>query len=432
MGIAQQNTGTFNGTSFTVSLPSASSASNLIFIIVSGNTIINTPANTTLRTSQVNWAGYYVYDRAGGASSWDFTCGAGLGTWYAAEIQSGAFQSALSQNDTSGSVQYATPILTPTAGTRTIFAGLGSLHDAGLARTISGWTNGFIEQGDVTTTGGDSPMQGVAVLDNLTASGSTPYDAAGTFSLSSIGRSSSISSYVTTASGGGTTPVSKTVATSWSVRESAFKTSATTWGVRSGLSKTAATSWSVLTPLSKGSATSWSVRASVPKTSVTAWDIRTVLGKTSATSWDVASALTGVTRTAATTWSVRNQATATSGVVWDLRAGTTKTAPVSWSMYTGLTQTTGTIWAVRALATQTLGASWDVNTTAKAAANFPTTWGARSLVTTMTAISWDFAEAATFIDIDVTATIGDRRWSATLNTTQRTATIDRRWKGRLL
>jgi hypothetical protein len=199
MSIVQQASGAFTGTSFTPTLPGASDSANCVVIIVAANTTVTTPTNWTLRTSQVNLMGHYLYDRAGvSLTSVAMSNASGQGTWWIAEIASGAHDISSSANAGSGnSTTYNTPTLTPTAGTRLVIASLGSTITGGAARTISGWTNSFVEQADVCQPTVDGPMQGVALLDDFTANGSTGYSTTGTYSTSSNGRTAIITAYVT-------------------------------------------------------------------------------------------------------------------------------------------------------------------------------------------------------------------------------------------
>ena len=202
MSIVQQNSGTFSGTSFTPTLPGASSASNGIILIVAGNTTVTTPASWTLRTSQVNFMGHYCYTRDGvSLTSVAVSNSAGQGTWWIAEILSGVYDTSTSANNTATGTSYTTPNLTPTAGTRILIASIGSTVDTVQARTVSGWTNSFIEQADVQQTSADWPMQGVAVLDNQSANGVASYSTSATYSSTAVGRSAIIASYVTTSGG---------------------------------------------------------------------------------------------------------------------------------------------------------------------------------------------------------------------------------------
>lgn len=198
MPIVQHASGTFNGTSFTPTLPAASSASNIVVLIVAGNTVINTPTSWTLRTSQVNFMGHYLYDRAGVAlSSVTVTNANGQGTWWIGEIAGGAHVGSTSTNVTAGADDYSTPALTPTVGNRIVLASIASVQNNNGARTVSGWTNSFVEQADLCYVGADYPMQGVAALDNVTADGSTAYSTLATFSNNSTGRSAIIAAYAT-------------------------------------------------------------------------------------------------------------------------------------------------------------------------------------------------------------------------------------------
>ena len=82
MALSQSNTGTFGSTPFTVTLPAASNAANRVVLFVMGNTLITTPSGWTLRTSQINHMGHYLFDRAGdGGSSWSVSGSAGQGVW---------------------------------------------------------------------------------------------------------------------------------------------------------------------------------------------------------------------------------------------------------------------------------------------------------------------------------------------------------------
>lgn len=202
MTIIQQASGTFTASGFSATLPGASSASNCVVLIIAGNTTITTPASWTARQSNVNEMGHYLYDRAGASlTSVTVTSAAGQGTWWIAEIGSGAHDISSSANNIAQTTTYTTPSLTPTAGTRIVIASLASLTGFATVRTISGWTNSFVEQADVCQASADYPMQGVATLDDFTANGSTAYSTTGTYSASSS-RSAIIASYVTGSGGG--------------------------------------------------------------------------------------------------------------------------------------------------------------------------------------------------------------------------------------
>lgn len=209
MTIVQQNSGTSTGSSFTATLGSASDASNRLVLIVAGNTTVTTLSGWSLRTSQVNFMGHYIYDRAGdGSASWGWSNTSGQLTWVLLEIQDGAYNTATSVNNQLSGTTYNTPNLTPAAGTKIVIASLGSTIASATVRTVSGWTNSFVEQADLCQASSDYPMQGVAVLDNLAADGTTAYSTTGTYSASSTGRSALIASYVTSAGGAPALPPS--------------------------------------------------------------------------------------------------------------------------------------------------------------------------------------------------------------------------------
>ena len=200
MGVVQRasGSGTVSG-DFSVTLPAASSASNRVVVIITGNTAVATPTGWTLRTSQVNYMGHYLWDRAGGSASYTFNA-SGQVTWFIEEVEAGVYVSALSQNDSTGSGSYSTPNLTPTAGERHLLTSLGSTH-ASSARTLSGWTGGFVEQADLCVATADFPMGGYADQE-VTANGSTAYGTTGTYSLTSPGRTAIIGAYETSSGGG--------------------------------------------------------------------------------------------------------------------------------------------------------------------------------------------------------------------------------------
>lgn len=196
MGILQQATGTFNGNgNFSVALPAASSASNRVVVFIGGNTTVATPSGWTLRTSQVNFMGHYLWDRAGGSTSYTFNANGQL-NWWIAEIEAGTYISGSGANNTAGADTYFTPNNTPTAGDRIVLASLGSVTSGSVVRTLSGWTNSFVEQSDSCVASADYPMQGVATLE-VTANGTTAYSTTGTYSATSSGRSALIASYAT-------------------------------------------------------------------------------------------------------------------------------------------------------------------------------------------------------------------------------------------
>lgn len=198
MGIVAQNTGTTSGTSFTVSLGSTSAASSRVGVIYFGNTTVNTPGGFTLRTSKVSGGAIYLWDTAGGGSSWNFTNADGEGTWWVFEIANGVYNTSNSQNNDAQASTYTTTSLTPGAGTRCVIAAFGSLLPAGPVRTVSGWTNSFVEQQDFGNATADFPSQGDAARVDQVYSGAASTSTGVTYSASSFARYSIIASYGTT------------------------------------------------------------------------------------------------------------------------------------------------------------------------------------------------------------------------------------------
>ena len=205
MALAQSNTGTFGSTPFTVTLPAATNAANRVVLFVMGNTLITTPSGWTLRTSQINHMGHYLFDRAGdGGSSWSVSGSAGQGVWWVGEVEAGVYNTAAGQNNISSSTSYTTATIVPSSGLKILLASLGSLDDGTAIRTISGWTNSFVEIADAGYAGADNPSGAIASLE-VTGNGVTGYSTGGTYSSASTGRSALIASYVTSS---GVSPVS--------------------------------------------------------------------------------------------------------------------------------------------------------------------------------------------------------------------------------
>jgi hypothetical protein len=187
--VVQQNSGLFNGTSAVITLPSATSASNLLVISIGADVTMQTLSGWTLRTSQVNDMGHYMWTKQGdGASSWTFTADASLpGVWYVEEIENGTYLTATGQNNVSSQTTYGTTTLTPTAGERRMLASIGSLHNSS-TRTLSGWTNSYVEQSDQCSNVPARPLQGTAALE-VTANGSTGYSTTATYSVTNTSKS---------------------------------------------------------------------------------------------------------------------------------------------------------------------------------------------------------------------------------------------------
>lgn len=198
-GILQQASGTWTGATMEVSLPGATLATSTIALFIMGNTVIATPAGWTLRQSEVNNMGHYLFTRDGdGTNSWSVPANH-AGTWYVAEIGNGEYDTSASANNVTDNTTYMTPNLTPTAGTRLVVASVGAAESRPM--TMTGWTNDFVEVADVYVAAMDYPMQGVATR-TVEANGSGSYATTATYEYNSNSRTAIIASFVTTGSGG--------------------------------------------------------------------------------------------------------------------------------------------------------------------------------------------------------------------------------------
>lgn len=198
MAVIQQASGQFNGNGgFTPTLPAASSPSNTVVVAIAGNTVVATPSGWTLRTSQVNWMGHYLWDRTGGSAAYSFTAN-GQGTWWIAEL-SGTYNTALSANNTAAANIYTTPTLTPSAGNKTLIASIGNVKANDNARTTT-FSDSFVESVDTYVPVGDYPLHALATRE---APGGTAYSTAATASATSVGWSAIIAAYT---SASATTP----------------------------------------------------------------------------------------------------------------------------------------------------------------------------------------------------------------------------------
>jgi hypothetical protein len=193
MTLIQRNSGTFNGTTFNVA-PSAGSfgTGTVLVIAVFGNTVVNTPAGWTQRSSSVVAMGLYSYDKTGaGEASIAFTNSSGVGEWFVWELSAGStYDIGNASQVTTDQTSYATPSITPTAGARHLFAVGGGIR-AGQARTVTSFSGGFTEWADLQVTSGDWPFSAAADLD-VTANGSTAYTSTATFSAITSGAAGGI------------------------------------------------------------------------------------------------------------------------------------------------------------------------------------------------------------------------------------------------
>lgn len=200
--LTQQRSGTFSSSGFTVSLPAAPSTNSCIVLYIAGNTTVTTPAGWTLRQSQVNYMGHYLYTLTGSvSSSWTVSSAAGVGTWWVGEVTNSTYDLGASSNAPSSSTAYTTPSITPASGENILLASIGSVNSQSTARTISSWTNSFNEVADVCNPVSDYPMQSVATY-LVSADGSTNYNTSATYSAASTGRSAIICALKTTGATG--------------------------------------------------------------------------------------------------------------------------------------------------------------------------------------------------------------------------------------
>ncbi len=194
--LSQQTSGVWSGTTTTVALSTAPAVTSTIVLIVAGNTTLSTPSGGwTLRDSQVNYMGHYLYTLSNTTSlSWSITSASGNGTWWLGEITNASYESSVSSNLPSQATSYATPQLTPGSGSRMLIASIASVTGSSTARTLSGWAAGFVEQIDICNPVADYPMQGIAT-NIVAADGTTSYLAQADYSLTSTGLSAIIASF---------------------------------------------------------------------------------------------------------------------------------------------------------------------------------------------------------------------------------------------
>lgn len=193
-GIVQQNSGTIQGSSFTVSLPTDSQSGSTVAIFVAANTTVSTPVGVTLRQSEVSSMGHYLFTTPGGSGSWNFTCPSGSVTWWAVEISNSTFDTAVSSNNSTGGTTYTTPSIDPDEGSKLILASIGSLRSTVQVATASNWTNSFVELADICQPTQDYPMQAIANRTLNVLTGET-FSTGATYSVTSSGRSAIIASF---------------------------------------------------------------------------------------------------------------------------------------------------------------------------------------------------------------------------------------------
>lgn len=204
----QKNGGSVNlNASIVTSLPGATTAGNTILIFANGAATISTPAGFTSRSPQVNNQGLYLFEKlvaSGNATDTPTLTMAGAynSTWQIAEY-SGVTGFGTSSGNTSafvGGASIATPAITPTSGNRLLVAFMGVTANSSTNTFAAGdpqsWTNSFTGQQSNTRTGGagtgnDSMVGGWAAR-AVTASGSTSYSTAATFTPTGNGAPATI------------------------------------------------------------------------------------------------------------------------------------------------------------------------------------------------------------------------------------------------
>lgn len=195
-GLVQSASGTWSGTTVAVSLATIPASTSTLVLIIAGNTTVTTPSGWTLRESRVDYMGHYLYTRTNVATtSWSVTTASGTGTWWLAEISHAAYEFSESANNPNIDVSYSTPFITPAAGERLLIASIGSTTELATARTISGWTEDFVEVDDICSATSDYPMQAIATR-SASTDGTIAYGTTADYSGQSAGRSAIIASFV--------------------------------------------------------------------------------------------------------------------------------------------------------------------------------------------------------------------------------------------
>ena len=193
--ITQHNSGIWTGTTMSVFLPASTAPSATLALIIASNTALSTPSGWTLRESQVNEMGHYLFTHLGGTNSWNITTNNGSGTWWVGEIAGATYDVSQSANNTAGSHEYRTPAIVPTVGSRLLMASVASCSGDEIVRTIIDWTDDFTEIADVCNPTWDYAMQGVAVH-AVSADGVTGYATTASYSSGVGTRSAIITSFI--------------------------------------------------------------------------------------------------------------------------------------------------------------------------------------------------------------------------------------------
>jgi hypothetical protein len=221
----QKNSGSVVlSTSIATSLPGATTASNSIFIFIQSAATVTTPSGFTSRAPQVNFTGFYMFEKlvASGNSTDTPTItngGSTNATWQISEYSgvTATAGTATGNNltfQTNGSK--ATPNITPTAGDRLLLAFVGAMANTVTSTFTAGqpssWTNSFTGQDSILRTGGAGAGESFASgwADRfVTANGSTAYSTAATMNVNSgtMHPSTIIAAYAHTTSAAASRPI---------------------------------------------------------------------------------------------------------------------------------------------------------------------------------------------------------------------------------
>lgn len=174
------DTGAGTPSSYSVTLPVATTAGNSVVIICTSDATVSTPAGFTLDKSQINNNGHYTFRKttAGAETGWTLTPSvAAAGCWYAVEI-AGLVSSPVDVTASTGSVTGDATRSTGTTSSTTqpltvAFASWGSSAATNPAPLHSGQTNSFFERiNDRATTKTSGTNIGLSVAAKvLTAAG---------------------------------------------------------------------------------------------------------------------------------------------------------------------------------------------------------------------------------------------------------------------
>jgi hypothetical protein len=324
------------GTGHVYTLPSgAPTAGDLDILAVNSDTVVSTPSGFTLAVSAVNSQGAYLYYRYASGSEgstvtittsgshptvtgwqrWRGGLGFEIGVEAHVDTSSGSTTPAVS----TGTL----------AGTGRLVVAHAALHALSpTAPNTPVWSGGYTDSGVTASNGIGSTAPALFIGYNSNAGTAAE---APSVSWAQATTDRYILVAVFTLGAGGTTVVTKTVATSWDTA--------------AVVTKTVTSSWNTAAVVTKPVATTWDVAATATKTVATTWDVAGVVTKTVATSWDVA-ALGQVTKTVTTSWHVAAVVASPVTTTWNVAASTSKTITTSWDTAARVTTTVTTTWDV--------------------------------------------------------------------------------------